>query len=65
MRLAAIDEQAVWDKARADATTAVGQHFIGGAEGLIEPNNPYPPGSAEAEEYEAAFEHFVMSGLGY
>jgi hypothetical protein len=58
-------EDEVWDKARIEATAAIGKFYVGGAFGEIETPTPFPAGSYEAEEYAAAFEHFVMTALGY
>lgn len=51
----------IWENAKQDVYDkfALAGHMI------IEPSNPYEAGSMESEEYEAAFEHYLMSLLGY
>ena len=55
----------IWDSARGEAESQLGKAAISGLPPEFIANNPYAIGTPEAEEYEAAFEHFIMSGLGY
>lgn len=58
-------QQAVWEEAREQAK---GHLFVStsNAELLPEKNgNPYLNGSWMYDEWEAAYEHYIMTGLGY
>jgi len=55
----------IWDSARCEAEGQLGKAAISGLPPEFIANNPYAIGTPESEEYEAAFEHFIMSGLGY
>lgn len=54
-----------WDAARVDARDQLGEAAISGLPPEFIANNPYPKGTPPHDEYEAAFEHFIMTGLGY
>ncbi len=57
--------EAVWDEAKEKAC----EHLFNAqmnSELLPEDNeNPYAEGEWQYDEYEASYEHYVMSGLGY
>lgn len=55
----------IWEEARREAKDQLGEAFISGMPPEFVANNPYRKGSEEHDEYEAAFEHFIMTGLGY
>ena len=56
----------IWDVARTDAKEKYLNSLVGGVvdEELVS-SNPYEVGTEEHSEYEAAFEHYAMSLLGY
>jgi hypothetical protein len=58
-------EEGIWERARTDATKALSEFYQGGAQTEIPENKPYPAGTPEAWEYASAWEHYIMSGLGY
>lgn len=48
----------IWDEARADVKNQFGnENYVS--------HNPYDEGTAYHAEYEDAFEHYVMTVLGY
>lgn len=60
-----IEADAIWDAARRDAKDKLGEAAISGMPAEFVPTSPYKQGTPEDEEYDAAFEHFIMTGLGY
>jgi hypothetical protein len=57
---------AIWDEAKAIAKDQLGEAALGGTYDSDFPSmNPYAKGTLRHEEYEAAHEHFIMTGLGY
>lgn len=53
------------DEAKREAKDQLGEAAISGMPPEFVANNPHTKGTPEHEEYEAAFEHFIMTGLGY
>lgn len=60
-----MNEDEIWEAARREAKDQLGEASISGMPTAFVANNPHDRGTAEHEEYEAAFEHFIMTGLGY
>lgn len=61
-----IATQIVWDRACEDARKKYLDNLVGGVVDVeLVPSNPYDKTDWRYEEYEAAFEHYVMSLLGY
>lgn len=56
---------AIWDAAKREAKRHLGEAAISGLPPEFITNNQHTVGSVEYEEYEAAFEHYIMTGLGY
>jgi hypothetical protein len=59
------EADSIWDEARKEAKDQLGEAAISGMPPEFIANNPYEKGTPQHEEYEAAFEHFIMTGLGY
>lgn len=55
----------VWDEAKAVAKGQLGDAAIDGMPSSFPSMNPYDEGCWQHEEYEAAHEHYIMTGLGY
>lgn len=60
-----MSEDEIWDDARREAKEQLGEAAISGMPPEFVANNPHSRGTPAHEEYEAAFEHFIMTGLGY
>lgn len=56
---------AIWDEARREAKDQFGEASISGMPPEFIANNPHINGTPQHDEYEAAFEHFIMTALGY
>ena len=59
-------EAIVWDRAHEDAKDKYLTNLVGGVIDVeLISSNPYEKDDWRYEEYEAAFEHYVMNFLGY
>lgn len=59
-----MSEDEIWEAACREAKDQMGEASISGMPPEFVANNPHGKGTPEHEEYEAAFEHFIMTGLG-
>jgi hypothetical protein len=55
----------VWDEANKRAKDQLGEAYISGMPPEFPSMNPHQKGEWQHEEWEAAHDHFIMSGLGY
>lgn len=60
-----MESDKIWEEARKEAKDQLGEAYISGMPSEFIAKNPYTKGTEEHDEYEAAFEHFIMTGLGY
>jgi hypothetical protein len=58
-------EELIWALARKDAKEKLGEAYLTEMPEEFLPKNPFVKDTLEWEEYEVAFEHYVMTGLGY
>lgn len=55
----------VWEEARTVAKGQLGDAALSGMPPDFPSLNPYPKNDWRHEEWEAAHEHYIMTGLGY
>lgn len=59
------EREAIWDEVRRLAKDQIGESAISGMPPDFPSNNPHSAGTWRHEEWEAAHEHYIMTGLGY